>query len=104
MDKFEKLLNRARGNHEKINNNDLIVGVLYGRTNELSRHYMRIDERHPVIIGQDFWHRITGHEHFYQRLIVEPDRIITDMPTDNFLEVGCKKLEDEIKASRILDL
>lgn len=48
--------------------------------------------------------RITGSEHFYQRLVVGLDRIITDMPTDNSLEVGCKKLEDEIKASRILDL
>jgi len=104
IDKFEKLLRRARGNHEQINNNDLIVGVLYGSSDELSRHYMRIDERYPVIIGKDFWHRITGYEHFYQRLVVELDKIITDMPTDNFLEVGCKKLEDEIKASRILDL
>jgi Type II restriction endonuclease EcoO109I len=52
-----------------INNSDFIVGVLYGEITELSMHYKEIDKTHPVIIGKDFWHRITGYPKFYKGLV-----------------------------------
>lgn len=103
FDKFEKLLKRARGNHVPISNNDLVVGVLYGNFEDLSQHYLRIDARHPVYVGKDFWQRITGFEGFYDSLVIELDKVITKMPTDKFLDEGCKKLEAEIAKSGILD-
>lgn len=43
----------------------MIVGVIYGESSELSSHYKKINEKYPVIIGKDFWHRLTGKEDFF---------------------------------------
>ena len=52
IDKFSKLANRARQNLIEMNNTtDLIVGVLYGSEDQLSQHYRKINEKHPVYIG-----------------------------------------------------
>lgn len=67
---FTAIKNLARTNNLLITDNDLVVGVVYGETEELSGHYKRIDrDHHPVIIGQDFWHRLTGDANFYNELI-----------------------------------
>ena len=58
----------ARTNNLTIGLNDLVVGVFYGGYNELSSHYKRIEENYPVIVGVDFWHRLTGSVDFYQRI------------------------------------
>lgn len=54
LKKFSAVVNLARTNSINLNNSDLILGVLYGDESQLSQHYKKIDERHPVIIGQDF--------------------------------------------------
>lgn len=50
---------------------NLIVGVLYGHENDLSSHYKSITQKYdyPVLIGQDFWTRLTGDINFYHDLI-----------------------------------
>lgn len=58
----------ARTNNLTIGINDMIVGVFYGEHEELSSHYRRIEEEYPVIVGADFWHRLTGNADFYQRI------------------------------------
>ena len=65
--KFTDTINLARTNKafKNVNNTDFIVGVLYGEENELSMHYKLIDKTHPVIIGREFWHRVTGFPNFY---------------------------------------
>lgn len=65
---FASVRNLARTNHLDIGLNDLIVGVFYGERSELSANYKTIDEDHPVYIGKEFWHRLTGEEHFYKYL------------------------------------
>jgi hypothetical protein len=62
LDKFNKTIRLAKTNSaaKGFNNSDFIVGVLYGEPSELSMHYREIDRLHPVIIGKDFWHRVTG--------------------------------------------
>ncbi|KXG44738.1 hypothetical protein U473_12415 [Tepidibacillus decaturensis] len=47
----------------------ILLGVLYGNVEELSTHYKRINEQYPVIVGREFWHRLTGREDFYMELI-----------------------------------
>lgn len=67
VDHFKGVRNLARTNNLRIPNDDMIVGVLYGTPDELSNHYRRIytEFDHPVFIGQAFWYRLTGDEHFY---------------------------------------
>lgn len=46
----------------------MVVGVFYGEHSELSSHYRRLEEEYPVIVGVDFWHRLTGNVDFYKRI------------------------------------
>lgn len=68
---FTHTRNLARTNRLKIGINDMIVCVIYGHESELSSHYKRITKQYhyPVLIGKDFWHRLTGDENFYSDLI-----------------------------------
>ena len=91
---FQGTINLARTNNLNIGINDLIVGVVYGEESELSSHYQRIDERFPVVIGSQFWFRLTGKEDFYFDLI--------DSIGEVALEVdGTRKLEETIVALAI---
>lgn len=65
---FTGVRNLARTNNINISLNDLIVGVFYGDKEEISGHYKKIDNEFPVYVGEEFWHRLTGEEKFYNRL------------------------------------
>ncbi|ONK21265.1 restriction endonuclease [Bacillus sp. VT-16-64] len=87
---FQGVRNLARTNNLSIRLDDLIVGVFYGTPDDLSAHYKKINEEYPVIIGQEFWYRLTGEIDFYQQL--------TDAIGDVALEVdGSEMIEDVIK-------
>jgi len=85
-----------------LNNSDLILGVLYGEEMQLSQHYKKIDEQYPVIIGKEFWYRITGFSDFYEKLVNELDKMILHFETNNFFKEGYIALSKEIEASDII--
>jgi hypothetical protein len=99
--KFTDTINLARTNKAfaGVRNTDFIVGVLYGEPTELSMHYKVIDKTHPVIIGKDFWQRITGYTDFYDQLVDELHKCITNLDTKDFFKKGCEELADEIRKS-----
>jgi hypothetical protein len=101
--KFTDTINLARTNNafKGVSNTDFIVGVLYGEANELSMHYKTIDKIHPVIIGKDFWHRVTGYPNFYNKLVKKLHEIITGLDTRDFLKEGCDELQKEITKSKL---
>ena len=65
---FDGVRNLARTNNLNIGLNDLMVGVFYGTPEQLSSHYKKLNKEYPVIAGQEFWHRLTGHANFYNIL------------------------------------
>jgi Type II restriction endonuclease EcoO109I len=99
--KFTSTIKLARTNKalKGISNTDFIVGVLYGETSELSMHYKEIDKIHPVIIGKDFWHRITGFPGFYDGLVKALQTSINNLDTKNMFVLGCIELAEEICTS-----
>lgn len=99
--KFTNTIQLARTNKalKGINNSDFIVGVLYGESAELSMHYKEIDKTHPVLIGKDFWHRITGYPKFYKGLVAALQICINNLDTKEMIIKGCEELTKEIKAS-----
>ncbi len=101
--KFTNVTNLARTNSINLNNSDLILGVLYGEDNQLSQHYKRIDKQFPVIVGKDFWHRLTGYPNFYEGLVKELHKSILTIDTKDLMNKGCSDLEDEIKNSPLFD-
>ena len=99
--KFTNTIQLARTNQalKNINNTDFIVGVLYGEINELSMHYKEIDKFHPVIIGKDFWHMITGFPDFYNGLVASLQECINNLDTKELITKGCDELTEEIRNS-----
>lgn len=105
LKKFNDTINLARTNRamKNINNTDFIVGIIYGEDSELSQHYKRINETFPVIIGEDFWHRLTGYPNFYNNLISALYASIDNLDTQNVLNAGCEKLAQEIRESDLFN-
>ena len=64
---FGSIQRVAQTNNLRVTSDDLVVGIIYGDENELSGHYRRITRQYfyPVIVGADFWHRLTGDSSFY---------------------------------------
>lgn len=88
LKKFSTVTNLARTNSMNLNNSDLILGVLYGEENQLSQHYRKIDQQFPVIIGEEFWYRITGFPKFYDKLVANLDQMILNLDTEDFFKKG----------------
>lgn len=103
--KFTNTINLARTNKvfEGINNTDFVVGVLYGEADELSMHYKVIDKTHPVIIGTEFWYRVTGYPNFYNGLVKRLHESINTIDTKDLMNIGCKALAEDIRNSPLFD-
>lgn len=99
---FQSVINLARTNNLDIGLQDLIVGVIYGEKHELSSHYMRINKQYPVVIGLDFWHRLTGQKDFYFELINAIGIVALEVDGRKALENAIVQLEKEIKEKYLL--
>ncbi len=96
---FDSTRRLARTNNLDIRETDMIVGIIYGTSEELSSHYKRADERYPVIVGKEFWHRLTGDEDFYFDLIACFGEIANEANGTARLEDAVRMLAIEIRAS-----
>ncbi|HEY1025765.1 MAG TPA: PmeII family type II restriction endonuclease [Sphingobacteriaceae bacterium] len=96
---FQAIRNLARTNNLAVGLNDLIVGVVYGEPNELSTHYQRIHTQFPVVIGQEFWHRLTGKDTFYLDLITVCGEVALEVDGRQKLEETVNALAEEIEAA-----
>lgn len=68
---FKAVRNLGRTNNVTVRQDDMVVGILYGIAGQESNHYKKLSHGHDyaLFIGKDFWHRLTGAEDFYDRLI-----------------------------------
>jgi len=98
---FNGVRNLARTNNLNIGINDMIVGVVYGEDSELSSHYKKISESFPVIIGREFWHRLTGKEDFYFELIDAVGEVALEVDGSQIVEDTIAKLAVEIQQKYI---
>ncbi|MET4083853.1 hypothetical protein ABIB40_003826 [Pedobacter sp. UYP30] len=103
--KFTDTINLARTNKafKNINNTDFIVGVLYGEQVDLSMHYKVIDKTHPVLIGKEFWARVTGFPTFYDGLVENLRILIDNIDTQDLMNKGVAQLANEIESSQLFD-
>lgn len=96
LNHFQGVRNLARTNNLNIGIDDMIVGIVYGETSEISSHYKKIGESFPVIIGKDFWHRLTGEEDFYFQLIDAIGEVALEVNASNIVQETIDKLAIEI--------
>ena len=95
---FTAVKNLARANNNlQISLNDLIVGVFYGNPKELSRHYKKINQEHPVYIGKEFWYRLTGEKDFYLNLIQAFGEVAIKSDGVELLAETVQNLAEDIK-------
>ncbi|OYX27969.1 MAG: restriction endonuclease [Flavobacteriales bacterium 32-35-8] len=97
MNHFNGVRALARTNNLNVGINDLIVCVVYGEETELSSHYRRIGNTYPVIIGKDFWHRLTGKDDFYYELIDAIGEVALEVDASKVVEETIKTLAIEIE-------
>lgn len=94
---FDGTRHLARTNNLNIGINDLVVGVIYGEPEELSSHYQKINQNYPVIIGKDFWHRLTGKPDFYFELIDSIGEVALEVDGTKVLEETIDSLSKELE-------
>lgn len=87
---FKSVRNLGRTNNVTVRQDDMVIGILYGITGQESNHYKKLSNEHDyaLFIGKDFWHRLTGAEDFYDRLIHEISQVAK--------EANGKKLLDDV--------
>lgn len=95
---FQATINLARTNNLNIGVNDMVIGVLYGEKAELSSHYKKINEKYPVLVGQEFWYRLTGNKKFYLDLINTLGEVAIEVDGTKVLEETIDVLAKEIEA------
>jgi len=94
---FQGTRNLARTNGVEVGLNDMMVGIIYGERDDLNSHYDRLNATNPVIIGQEFWHRLTGDENFYLDLINAFGNVALEVDGTTVLEETIAALTIEIE-------
>ncbi|MBD7962525.1 PmeII family type II restriction endonuclease [Fictibacillus norfolkensis] len=94
---FQGIKNLARTNKLSISFDDLVVGVFYGTPDDLSNHYKTINKEYPVIVGQEFWYRLTGELDFYQKLTDAIGDVASEVDGSEMIEDVIKTLAKEIE-------
>ncbi len=97
-DHFNAIKNLARTNGMVDFNPlfDCVVGIFYGTEDQLAKHYKDIQQLYPVICGQEFWHRLTGDENFYNELINAFAEVADEFNCSAILDRVIRDLADEI--------
>lgn len=98
---FKAVRNLARVNNMNIGLEDLVIGVLYGQESDLSGNYKKLKNDYPVIVGADFWYRITGDKIFYEQLTTAIGEIALEYNGEEQLEKMINSLASEIDASEL---
>lgn len=98
VDNFQSVRNLARTNNLDVRLNDMVVGVLYGEEIELSTHYRNINKEFPVIVGKEFWFRLTGKENFYTDLSSAIGEVALEVDGTEILQETISALALEIES------
>lgn len=106
---FTSIINLARTNGEKIGFHNLVVGIIYGEQKDLNAHYKRISKQYyyDILVGNDFWYRLTGDKDFYTDLIKaigevaieadfknDLDNVIEELAKSEYIQSLSKELDN----------
>jgi len=97
--KFRKIVTLGRTNRSApLAFNDLIVAVAYGTRNDLSQNYKTLTTKHgiPVLVGNDFWYRLTGDKKFYDELILAFGKAVEKADTKGIIKLAIEGLAQRL--------
>lgn len=100
---FQAIKNLARTNNLKLQIDDMVVGIVYGDRSEISGHYKKLESKHSyvVLVGKEFWTKLTGDEEFYDDLIAVIDEVAQE---SDFCEQLNSIINELAKDKHILEL
>ncbi len=93
---FTKARRTAQTNHLDIGVNDLMIGVLYGNEKMLNNFFVTISKDYPVVIGKEFWYRLTGEDKFYENLIEVIKEVSIEVDATRIIEETLDSLTIEV--------
>jgi Type II restriction endonuclease EcoO109I len=100
-DHFRTAKNLGKTNNLPVQQHDLIVGILYGESKQISSHYKKLRDTHdyPLYIGQEFWYRLTGDANFYADLQKTINQVSVEVNSAGLIQEVITQLAatDEIK-------
>jgi len=93
---FKAAKNRARTNNLQISSDDFIFCTLYGERSEMNSFILELSRDYTVYMGKYFWHRLTGEEDFYNRLINAISEVVNEVDMPAVVEEVIEALSQEI--------
>ena len=91
---FSKVKRRKKGNFGISN---IVAGVAYGTPEELSHNYRKLDALGiPIYVGKEFWHRVTGDNRFYEKLVRRFDKAAKKLDVKKTLNQAIKILSKNL--------
>ena len=94
---FREARNRARTNNLQISSDDFIFCTLYGEKSEMNSFIKELSKDYTVYMGKEFWHRLTGEEDFYNRLINAISEVVDEVDMPSVVEEVIEALSKEIE-------
>jgi hypothetical protein len=73
-----------------------VIGIIYGSKDQLSGNYRRLDEDYEVIVGKEFWRKITGDPNFYRKLIKAIADLADEQNSSDLLESTVRALAERL--------
>ena len=101
MDSAYRLLRQNRSDNIPV----FAIGVFYGAHDDISSHYKKIEGSSvggqlniPILVGKDFWQRLTGDENFYLDLIQIFMDLFEQEDYSGLFNADLKNLANQIEA------
>ncbi len=78
------------------------VAILYGTEADLNPTYQHLNREIQILVGNDFWHHITGFPDFYVHLQHEISVNIANWDTGNHFQIGLQRLTRQVENNYII--
>lgn len=96
-DHFKKAINLARTNNLPLQHTDLVFCLLYGESHEKNSFIKEVEQDYVVLMGKEFWHRLTGDEEFYKDLILAMAEVANEVNMKELVEGVIDQLVPKIE-------
>ncbi len=85
---FDTIKKQSKINKSGLSLDQLVVAVVYGDKDQLNGHYKKLEKLHhyDVLVGADFWYRLTGDQNFYEDLLVAVTEVAVESDFKEELE------------------
>ncbi|WP_179996662.1 PmeII family type II restriction endonuclease [Acinetobacter sp. YH16051] len=96
---FKAIKNLARTNNKSLQIDDMVVGIVYGDRSQLSANYKKLENDHHynILIGKEFWTKLTGDDDFYEDLIAAINEVAEGFDFSEELDLIVKELAQDPK-------